>query len=190
MVRSWVPTNSRVRLALLVLVAAVVAPVTWYLGAPLVISKTVDEGPPAGETAAESRPANAGAGQSADAASEPTGLVLLGSGQFGAVDAIHKGEGTATVFRLPDGQLVLRLENFRVTNGPDLYVYLSAHPAPREGRQLHEGPALEVARLKGNVGNQNYELPAGVGLTGLRSIVVYCKQFSVVFSTAELAPPV
>ena len=113
--------------------------------------------------------------------------VLLASGQFGGVDSFHKGEGKARVFRLPDGALVLRLEEFKVTNGPDLYVYLSGHPAPRSGSQVHEGGALEVARLKGNIGNQNYALPPNADLSKFKSVVIYCKQFSVVFSTAELS---
>ncbi len=45
-----------------------------------------------------------------------------------------------------------------------------------------------VARLKGNVGSQNYDLPADVDLSRFRSVVIYCKQFSVVFSSAELSP--
>jgi hypothetical protein len=113
--------------------------------------------------------------------------VLLASGQFRGVDGFHKGEGKARVFRLSDGTLILRLEEFKVTNGPDLYVFLSGHPAPRSGSQVHEGGALEVARLKGNIGNQNYALLPNVDLSKFKSVVVYCKQFSVVFSTAELS---
>ncbi len=120
---------------------------------------------------------------------QPTQPVLLASGQFGGIDGFHKGEGKARVFRLPDGKLVLRLEEFRVTNGPDLYVFLSGHPAPRNSGQVHEGGAFEVARLKGNIGNQNYALPAEVDTSKFKSVVIYCKQFSVVFSTAELVPP-
>lgn len=91
------------------------------------------------------------------------------------------------MFRLSDGTFVLRLEEFKVTNGPDLYVYLSGHPGPRSGSQVHEGGALEVARLKGNIGNQNYALPPNVDLSKFKSVVIYCKQFSVVFSTAKLS---
>jgi hypothetical protein len=98
-----------------------------------------------------------------------TAPVALRSGQFGTIDAIHKGEGTAAVYRQPDGQLILRLDPFNVTNGPDLYVYLSTDPAPTNSAQLHQGGALEVARLKGNVGSQNYDLPADVDLSRFRS---------------------
>jgi hypothetical protein len=116
------------------------------------------------------------------AASEP---VALSRGQFGEVDAIHKGQGTATVYELPDGKRVLRLEDFNVTNGPDLYVYLSGHPMPRTGDEVHQD-GFEVALLKGNIGNQNYELPDDLDLSKIKSVVIYCRRFSEVFSTAEL----
>lgn len=126
-------------------------------------------------------------GAPAIASAQGSQPVLLASGQFGAVDGLHKGQGSARLFRLSDGQRILRLEEFKVTNGPDLYVYLSGHAAPRNSGQLHDGGALEVGRLKGNIGNQNYALPADVDLSKFKSVVIYCKQFSVVFSTAELS---
>jgi hypothetical protein len=153
---------------------ALAAPVAWYLGSPLFIDATVDEAFPSGSTA--------------NALSEPAGATPLSRGEFGVVDAIHRGEGSASVFRLSNGQHIMRFDAFRVTNGPDLFVYLSGHPAPRTRDQLHDGADLELGRLKGNVGNQNYDLPAGVDVSRFKSVVVYCKQFSVVFSTAELRP--
>jgi hypothetical protein len=116
----------------------------------------------------------------------PAGPVALGSGQFTVVDALHKGAGTATIYRLADGRRIVRLEGFSVTNGPDLFVYLSGHPEPRSSGQLHETADFEVARLKGNVGDQNYELPPDLDLEQFRSVVIYCKRFTTVFSTATL----
>lgn len=126
-------------------------------------------------------------GVPAEVSAQSTQPVLVASGQFGGIDGFHKGEGKARLYRLSDGNLLLRLEEFKVTNGPDLYVFLSGHPAPRNSGQVHEGGALEVARLKGNIGNQNYALPPNVDLSKFKSVVIYCKQFSVVFSTAELS---
>lgn len=114
------------------------------------------------------------------------GAVTIAAGTFTGADAAHRGEGAALLIRLTDGRRFLRFENFRVTNGPDLYVYLSAHAAPRNSAQLHEGGGHEVAFLKGNQGNQNYELPAGLDLAKFKSAVIYCKRFSVIFATAEL----
>jgi hypothetical protein len=148
-------------------------PVVWYLGSPLVLTQTVNEALPAAPAAPVDQTA--------------TGATALRSGRFDAIDGLHHGAGTATVYRQPDGTFVLRLDPFRVTNGPDLYVYLSGEPAPTDAAQLHQRGAVEVARLKGSVGSQNYELPANVGLSQFRSVVIYCKQFNVVFSTAALA---
>lgn len=119
---------------------------------------------------------------------QPPGPVFLATGQFGEIDGLHKGEGKALIIMLPDGQRFLRFEDFKVTNGPDLYVYLSGHAAPRDRVQLHQGAAFEVGQLKGNIGNQNYALPAEVDLSKVKSVAIYCKRFSVIFSTAELVP--
>jgi hypothetical protein len=138
----------------------------WYLGSPLLLNQVVDEG----------------------ARDESPAVELRVQGRFGVVDAIHKGEGTAAILRLADRTRVLRLDDFRVTNGPDLYVYLSGHPAPRSSAELHMDGAFEVARLKGNIGSQTYDLPADLDLSGFRSAVIYCRRFTTVFSTAELLP--
>ena len=66
--------------------------------------------------------------------------------------------------------------------------YTCTEPAPTSSAQLHQGGELEIARLKSNVGGQNYDLPADVDLSRFRSVGIYCKQFSVVFSSAELSP--
>ena len=155
--------------ALLALVLAL--PLAWYLGSPLLLNQAVDEGAPRA-------PASAGS----------TTVQLLVQGRFGVVDGIHKGEGTAAILQLADGGRVLRLDDFRVTNGPDLYVYLSGHPAPRSSAELHAGGAFEVAPLKGNIGSQNYALPADLDPSRFRSAVIYCRRFTTVFSTAELVP--
>ena len=172
MLRTLMWTDPRWRMGVLVLVVLAVLPVAWYLGSPLVLNQTVNEALP-----------SAPAAQVGEAAA---GATALRSGQFTAIDGLHRGDGTATVYRQPDGTFVLRLDPFKVTNGPDLYVYLSAEPAPTDGAQLRQAGALEVARLKGNVGSQNYALPTNIDLSQFRSVVIYCKQFNVVFSTAAL----
>ncbi|OLD49432.1 MAG: hypothetical protein AUI83_12230 [Armatimonadetes bacterium 13_1_40CM_3_65_7] len=107
-------------------------------------------------------------------------------GQWQGADSFHQAQGKALLVRLPDGRRFVRFEDFRVTNGPDLYVYLSGHPSPRTSAQLHEGGAFEVAQLKGNIGNQNYELPAGLDVSSVKSVTIYCKRFSVLFGSAQL----
>lgn len=116
----------------------------------------------------------------------PTEPLALSSGSFTRVDAIHRAEGAATIYKLADGKLVLRLENFKATNGPDLFVGLSGHPQPRSPGEAHDQGYVQLAALKGNEGNQNYELPSDLDLSKFKSVVIYCRAFNVVFSTAEL----
>ena len=108
-------------------------------------------------------------------------------GMFRDADSFHKGEGSATVYQLPDGSHVLRFEDFRVTNGPDLRVLLATHPDP-QGRNEVQGPGyVELGKLKGNIGNQNYPFPDGLSPDDYGSVVIYCKPFHVVFSVAPLS---
>lgn len=131
---------------------------------------------------ADAMPAMAAA---ADA--EPRALL---SGQFRNADAFHRGSGTATVYELGDGgRRVLRFEDFRVTNGPDLRVLLANAPAPDGRSELADAGYIELAALKGNVGAQNYDIPDGFDLAAAGSVVIYCDPFRVIFSTATLTPP-
>lgn len=117
------------------------------------------------------------------------GPLLLREGAFGSMDDnIHKGQGRAAIYHLADGTRLLRLEDFSVTNGPDLYVYLSASASPRTARDFGAAPSVNLARLKGNVGNQNYSLPADLDLADFQSVVIYCKKYDVIISTAALSP--
>ena len=117
----------------------------------------------------------------------PPGVaVKLKVGEFMDQDSIHRGSGTAIIYRGPDGSLLLRLENFSVTNGPDLHVYLSPHANPDRGGQVRATGYVDLGELKGNRGNQNYAIPAGVDIGIQQSVVIYCVPFSVVFSVAML----
>ena len=114
---------------------------------------------------------------------EPTVLVM---GSFIDIDPIHGAEGSATIYELPDGERVLRFEDFRSKNGPDLHVYLSTE-APTGTFAGLGANEIHLGALKGNVGNQNYDIPADLDLSEYRSVVIYCVPFRVVFSTAAFA---
>lgn len=114
----------------------------------------------------------------------PTGPVALRSGQFH--DVVHEGSGVATIYRLPDGKLVLRLENLDVLNGPDLYLYLSVLPDSTDSPPVLANKYLSLGRLKGNKGNQTYDLPADFDPQAFHSVTVWCQQFRVNFATAPL----
>ncbi len=112
--------------------------------------------------------------------------VVVAQGQFKDADDFHKGAGTATLYRLPDGTHLLRFEDFTVTNGPQLHVLLANHADPANRNDLESG-YVDLGGLKGNVGSQNYEIGADIAIDSVQSIVIYCKPFHVVFSTAPLS---
>ena len=183
---------------LLLIGAAIVVSVGWYLASPLFISKTVNEAlpgrnaavVPAGMTQQQVDDQMAAAAKVNTTMTESmplgaTSATALARGAFGNGDSFHKGEGTATVYRVGQN-LVVRLDPFKVTNGPALHVYLSGNPAPRNSAELHAAGALDLGKLKGNLGAQNYPVPAGTDLSPYHSVVIYCQMFHVVFSTATL----
>ncbi len=111
--------------------------------------------------------------------------VLVAQGIFADADAVHRGSGQAMVYTLPDGGRVLRLEDLQVTNGPDLHLVLARSAAPQSSADVRDD-YLDLGPLKGNVGNQNYEIPADVDLSRYGSVAVWCKAFKVLFSAAPL----
>lgn len=98
----------------------------------------------------------------------------------GVNDGIHNAEGQVKVIKLGDGSNFLRLEDFRSTNGPDLYVYLSTDKGNSD--------FVNLGRLKGNIGDQNYKIPEGVDLSKYNTALIWCQAFSVLFGSAELRP--
>lgn len=148
-----------------VLVAAVVSN---YLGADYFKRTRLDEANPL-----------AGIGSAAESSA---GTVLL-SGQVRDGEPGHRGAGEAKLIRGADGALSLRLENFSVTNGPDLFVVLSTSP---DGYAA-EG-AFNLGSLKATDGNLNYAIASGTDLAKFKSVVIWCRQFDVDFAVATLGP--
>jgi hypothetical protein len=144
----------------------------------------VETEPPAAEPAEEPA-ATEPAAEEAPVETEPpapTGPVLLGAGQFVGL-AGHDGTGDAGIFQNPDGTLVLRFENFDIENGPDLEVYL----VPGADQTSLTDGSVHLGALKGNIGDQNYELPPGTELTpGPYTALVWCEAFSVEFVGATV----
>jgi len=101
------------------------------------------------------------------------------SGTFvGIGDGVHDVKGDSRVLFLEDGRDVLRLENFKSTNGPDLYVYLSTDTEATD--------IVNLGALKANIGNQNYEIPDSTDLEKYNHVLIWCKSFSVLFGSAKL----
>ena len=111
-------------------------------------------------------------------------LAEISSGRFHAV--AHPGAGRATVHRLGEGSYTLRLESLDVFNGPDLYVYAVAAGDATDDAAVTDSGFLDLGPLKGNRGNQTYELPESFDPDKHRAISIWCKRFSVNFATAPL----
>ncbi|WP_366179971.1 DM13 domain-containing protein [Actinomyces timonensis] len=115
------------------------------------------------------------------------GPVQVASGSF--ISHEHSTSGTARILRKPDGSHQLVLENLATSNGPDVRVWLSAAPVI-EGRDgwftAGDYEHLDVAPIKGNLGNQVYDLPAGTDPSAWKSVVLWCDDFDVSFGAAEL----
>ena len=101
---------------------------------------------------------------------------------------VHKTEGRATIYQESDGKLALRLTNFKTSNGPDVHVILVATTdAMDDANFLKDNTEkLELGKLKGNEGDQNYEIPAGTDLTKFRAVSIYCERFNANFGAAPL----
>jgi hypothetical protein len=145
-----------------------------YLGSSTFIDDVVDE------PVATAAPVPA-AGEP-DRAAAPPRNVRLRAGRFEAVR--HPATGAATAIRLAKGGRVLTLTDFDVDNGPDLRVYLVAGPARSEGEV---DDFVDLGALKGNRGDQQYEIPDGVDVGRYATAVIWCRAFSVLFARAPLA---
>lgn len=169
----------------------------WWLGSPLFFDTEVDEAFPmsAGAIVPDDMTQEGVEAEMLEAAHQPdtemdeempaaSSPQALATGQFEDYDDFHQGSGTATIYELEDGGHVLRLENFEVTNGPDLRVLLVPDDNP-SGRDDITG-YVDLGSLKGNIGDQNYEIPDGIDVGSYGSVVIYCKPFHVVFSVASL----
>jgi hypothetical protein len=111
--------------------------------------------------------------------------VRVSSGAFHSV--AHETKGMASVYRLPDGQRVLRLTGFETSNGPDVRVLLVAAADASDNDSVTAAPRVELGALKGNVGDQNYDIPANVDLSKFKAVTIWCNRFGVNFGTAPLS---
>jgi hypothetical protein len=110
---------------------------------------------------------------------EPT---ALRTGSFVGLE--HGTDGTAQILRVDDADF-LRLEELDTSNGPDLYVYLTTNPATGP-EDAFDDDFVDLGRLKGNVGNQNYQLPTGLDLERYTTVVIWCDRFDAAFGAADL----
>lgn len=160
----------------------------WFEPWRLFTNTRVDEAPPVA-AASTSQPA---APPSALPDAPPTPSVVTTTpppappprmGEF--ISYEHATSGTASILEVSATERYIRIENLDTSDGPDLRVYLSPleHTA---GMHAFGEDAVELGELKGNLGNQNYPIPADVDVAAYRSVVIWCKRFAVAFGAAPL----
>jgi hypothetical protein len=118
----------------------------------------------------------------------PAGPVDLATGTF--VSHEHPTTGTVRVILLPDGRRQLAIESLDTTNGPDVHVWLSAGPVVDgvDGWFTAGGyEYVDLGQIKGNQGDQLYDIPADVDLGRFMTVDLWCVQFSVSFGAAALS---
>ena len=126
--------------------------------------------------------AHSSMGGSPARAAEP---VEIAAGSFHS--NAHETKGRATIYRLDDGRRVLRLTQFKTSNGPDVRVYLVAAADVQKEDAAKKAGIVDLGALKGNVGDQNYDIPAGLDLSKYRAVSIWCRRFTVNFGAAPLA---
>ena len=191
------PGRSGIVLAMALVVGA---PLTWYLASPIFIrTALVEPAPVVAAPVVAAAPTPTPSPTEApttgpDATPSPTPIstrpstpdptpfqaTTLSSGSFTGTDDFHFGNGTASIIETSPGRYHIRLEDFSVRNGPDLFVYLSP------SADGYAKGALEVGKLKATDGSFGYDLPAGTDPSSYRSAIIWCKQFSHLFAVAPL----
>jgi hypothetical protein len=159
----------------IVIGAAVLAlAVGWYAFRPelLFINKTVNEEFPGGAAMAPIE----------------KGPMAITKGNFKSL--AHETKGTASIYQLGDGKRALRLTEFETSNGPDVHVYLTAAEVEKGSDAIKEAGFIDLGSMKGNKGDQNYDLPADVDLNKYKNVTIWCARFGVNFGEAALAAPV
>ena len=178
------PTKNRKPLIIVIVVVVVLALIAgMYLFQPwkLFTSKEVNEALPSTSTSALPTDSATGATTPPPAVENLT----LASGPFRSYE--HETTGKASLIRLTNGTTIVRLTDFKTSDGPDVKVWLSVNPASKaEGAR--DAKYVDLGDLKGTVGNQNYPVPAAAADQTWGSVVIWCDRFSVPFGAADLKP--
>lgn len=106
----------------------------------------------------------------------------VSTGSFSGID--HRAAGTVTVYQ-QNGRYVLRFEDDTdIQNGPDLYVWVLPSDSYKGGTPAEY---VDLGKLTGNVGGQNYQLPESFDPERHRTVLIWCLRFSVPFAAAPLS---
>jgi len=152
---------------IIIILSLAILGVAWWLISPLFINKSINE---KAEEIQKIMPIIEN--------QKPAELVVTSQGNFIGADDFHKAKGTAKLLRVEDKYFIRFEDDFKVTNGPDLFIYLG-----KNGSYTKEA---KISVLKGNIGGQNYEIPSDINPLDYNEVWVWCRAFSVPFGHAVL----
>lgn len=191
LVGKWILRSPLARAGLAAAVVVAIVALYWFQPWKLFTDTYVDDAlPPAGPTPVTSAPSSTPAAATPSpvaSATAPAADQVLAAGEF--VTHEHDTTGSAEIRRLANGRHQLVIRDLNTSNGPDLRVWLTDQPVIRGTagwKVFDDGKWVELARLKGNKGNQVYDLPASADPADFRSVSIWCKRFSVSFGAADL----
>lgn len=166
---------------LVVIAALAILGAGWYAFRPerLFVNQVVHEDVPAAGTATMTA-----SNENEYSAAEAQTSRELASGKFHS--GSHETAGLATIRQLNGGKRVLSLTGFHTSNGPDVQVLLVAANDATDNATVTKSGFIRVAALKGNIGDQNYELPSDLDLSKYHAVTIWCRRFGVNFGTAPL----
>lgn len=118
------------------------------------------------------------------AAMSAPGSAIVASGTFYGID--QQGQGTARIYRLPDGSYALRLESFYVTPNTDFVIRLSVLQHPGSTPEFVSNPAADIAPLPITAGSFNFAIPASVNPAAYHSVVIWCDRLTSAYAGASL----
>ncbi|MBW1599984.1 DM13 domain-containing protein [Streptomyces sp. JJ38] len=156
----------------------------WKLWTDETVNEALPSASPQPEASAEGSPDAEGEPEQ----EAPAGPLTLAQGDF--ITHEHATSGTVRIVELADGERILRIEGLDTSNGPDLKVWLSdaeVLPGKDGWKVFDDGEYLNLGKLKGNKGSQNYTLPEDAELDLYSSVSIWCDRFDVSFGAAELA---
>jgi len=150
-----------------VAVGVAVLAIAWYAFRPelLFVNKQINERFPAEQASA--------------------GPISLAKGSFKSL--AHETKGTATIYKLADGKKTLRLTEFATSNGPDVHIYLTAAEVEKGSDAVKAAGFIDLGSMKGNQGDQNYDIPADIDLGKYKNVTIWCARFGVNFGLAPLS---
>ncbi len=119
--------------------------------------------------------------QEASPSAKDGNVSTIASGAFESY--AHETTGIAQILQVSGKRSVLRLSNFKTSNGPDVHVFLVKSSDPKD---IKSGSYLDLGSIKGNLGDQNYDLPDDLNLADYNAVNIWCSRFSVRFGGASL----